>query len=333
MRKYKWGILAPGSIAVSFTKGLEAIPEAERWAVGSRDIGRARAFADKHGYEKAYGSYAELAADPDVEIIYVATPHPQHEEATITCLNAGKAVICEKPFAANAQQAERMIGCAAKNKAFLMEAMWTRFLPAVRKARELVEGGAIGPVRHIFADFAFRAQRDPGSRLFAPASAGGSLLDVGVYNVSLCSFFYGYRERPSRVQSHLDIGPTGVDETASVALNYVGGRSALLYSAIRVNTSQEAVIYGEDGYIRIPNYWHGDTLIIKDGGGERVVKLPFEATGYQFEALEVMECLENGLSESPMLPLAETLAVMETLDQIRFANHLRYPFECAAKED
>ena len=325
MKDYKWGILAPGNIANKFAQGLGAIPNAVLYAVGSRDLGRAQGFADKYGFKKAYGSYDDLANDPDVDIIYVATPHPQHEEAVITCLSSGKAVICEKPFAANAAQASRMIECARKNKVFLMEAMWTRFLPTICKVRELIAGGAIGKARHINADFGFRAGADPNSRLFAPGSAGGSLLDVGVYNISFCSMIFG--KQPENVQSYLNIGSTGVDEVASVLLSYDGGESALLLSAIRLNTPQEAVIYGEEGSIKLAPYWCGDTIRLSNKDGAQEIKLPFENGGFQFEAIEAMSCLDKGLLESPIMPLDETLAIMKTLDKIRYDNNLRYPFE------
>ena len=325
MRKIKWGILAPGSIANRFAAGLAAARDAVPYAVGSRDIGRARAFADKYGFEKAYGSYKELAADPDVDIIYVATPHPQHMEAVITCLEAKKAVLCEKPFAPSAFQASRMIECARKNGVFCMEGMWTRFIPAVVKARELIADGAIGKVRHVNADFGFRASVNPEGRLFAPASAGGSLLDVGVYNVSFSSMIFG--KQPDRIQSHLQIGSTGVDEIASVLFNYSGGQSAALLSAIRLNTPQDATIFGEDGSIYLPSYWHGDTLLLNNKNGKQEFKIPFESTGFQFEAEEAMSCLEGGKLESAVMPLDETLAVIKTLDKIRYDNHLVYPFE------
>jgi len=326
LRKYKWGILGPGSIAKRMSGGLAVLPGAVKYAVGSRDIGRAKAFAGEFGYEKAYGSYAELVSDPDVDVIYVSTPHPQHEEAAVLCLEAGKAVICEKPFAANAGQAERMIACARKNGVFLMEAMWTRYLPAICKLRELIAGGAIGRVLHVYADFGFRAGVNPEGRLFAPAAAGGSLLDIGTYNVSFCSMIYG--KQPDRIQSHMAIGSTGVDESATVIFNYAGGQSASLYSAIRVTTAQDAMVFGEDGFIKLPGYWHGDTIILNNKDGAQEFKLPFEATGFQFEAAEVMACLDKGLLESPVMPLDETLSVIRTLDKIRFDNNLRYPFEC-----
>jgi len=325
MRDFKWGILAPGSIARRFASGLAVAPNAVKYAVGSRDLGRAKAFADEFGFQKAYGSYKELANDPDVDVIYVATPHPQHEEAVLTCLDAGKATLCEKPFAPNARQAARMIGRARQNKVFLMEGMWTRFIPAVVKARELIRDGEIGKVRHVVADFGFRANLDPNGRLFAPIAAGGSLLDVGVYNVSFCSMIYG--RQPDRIQSHLHIGVTGVDEIASLLFNYTGGQSAQLLSAIRLNTPQDAIIYGEDGSIRLPSYWHGDTVILANKNGTREFKFPFESTGFQFEAAEVMARLDGGHLESAVMPLDETLDIVQTLDKIRFDNHLSYPFE------
>jgi len=325
MKEYKWGILAPGNIANKFAQGLASLPNAALHAVGSRDLGRARAFAEKHGFKKAYGSYEELAADPEIDIIYVATLHPQHAEAAVTCLNHKKAVVCEKPFAANAAQALEMIECARKNKVFLMEAMWTRFLPSICRVRELIAAGAIGPVRHVSADFCFRAGVDPNSRLFAPESAGGALLDVGVYNISFCSMVFG--EQPDNIQSHMNIGSTGVDETTSVLLSYAGGQSALTLAAIRLNTPQDASIYGEEGYIKLPGYWCGDTVLLFNKDGAQEIKLPFGSGGFQFEALEAMACLDKSLTESPIMPLDESLAIMRTLDKIRGDNNLRYPFE------
>ena len=325
MKQFNWGILAPGRIANSFAQGLAVLPGAACWAVGSRDLGRAQDFADRHGFQKAYGSYEDLAADPEVDAIYVATPHPWHEQAVLTCLKQGKAVICEKPFAANLEQAQRMVDMARERRIFLMEGMWTRFLPATRKAMELIGGGAIGKVRHVVADFGFRSEVDPESRLFAGDMAGGALLDVGVYNLSFCSMVYG--RQPDRVQSHLTLGATGVDEAASALLNYKGGQSAFAYAAIRVTTRHEAVIYGEEGHIRLPEYWRARKLLFSNKDGEQVLDLPFEASGFQFEAREVMDCLANGLAESPLMPLQESLDVMRTMDDIRFANNLRYPFE------
>ena len=328
MNDYRWGILGPGNIAHKFMMGLGALPNAVPYAAASRDLGKAEAFAGKYGMKKAYGSYDALAADPEVDVVYIATTHPQHEAAAIKCLNSKKAVLCEKPFAANAAQAQRMIDCARENKVFLMEAMWTRFLPHIKKTRELIAEGAIGKVRHINADFAFRAGVDPKGRLFSPDTAGGSLLDVGVYNISFCNMIYG--ETPETVRSAMTIGETGVDETASALLCYAGGKSASVFSAIRVNTPQEATIYGEEGSIRLVPYWCGDTIVLNNKEGKNEIKLPFGDGGFQFEAAEVMACLDSGLLESPTMPLDETLAVMKIADKIRYDHNLRYPFESDA---
>lgn len=325
MKPFKWGVLAPGTIAHRFAQGLLTIEDAVPHAVGSRDLGRAQAFADQYGFHKAYGSYEELARDPEVDAIYVATPHPMHEAAVITCLDAGKAVLCEKPFAVNQTQAGRMIAKAREQGVFLMEAMWTRFLPAIRKAAELLSSGAIGSVRHVTADFSFHAEVDPDSRLFAPALAGGSLLDVGIYNLALCSMVYG--RQPEQIQSILTMGDTGVDEAAYVQLGYPGGAGAQVFSAIRFDSTHEAMIYGTEGFLRIPGYWHASELALNNREGERSFHLPYEASGFQFEIMEVMACMAAGQTESPLMPLAETLALARTMDSIRKANGLIYPFE------
>ena len=323
MAKYKWGILGPGRIAGKFAEGLKVVPDAIPYAAGSRDKSRAEEFAKNYGFEKAYGSYRELAEDPNVDIIYVATPHTFHEEASLLCLENGKAVICEKPFAVNARQAERMIECAKKNNVFLMEAMWTRFLPAICKARELIASGAIGNVRLICSDFGFMAGVNPEHRLFAPALGGGSLIDVGVYNLSMVSMIFG--KLPDYVQSTMTIGSTGVDEECSVLLKYDEGQSALLYSAIRLVTPHEANIIGENGRIEIPSYWCAKNLKLISGEETQEFSLPFDATGYQFEAMEVMRCLDEGIKESPLMPLDESLAIIKVMDKIRKDNKLRYP--------
>jgi predicted dehydrogenase len=216
-----------------------------------------------------------------------------------------------------------MIQCARKNNALLMEAMWTRFLPAICKTKELIANGAIGNVRLICADFGFRTNVNPEGRLFAPALGGGSLLDVGIYNLSLCSMIFG--KQPDQIQSHMVKGSTGVDEETSLLLSYKGGESAQLFSAIRLSTAHEARIIGENGRIEIPNYWRAKNLKLYNNDGMEELDLPYEASGYQFEALEVMRCLNEGLKESPFMPLDESLAIMKISDLIRKENKLRYP--------
>ena len=322
----RWGILGTGNIASQFAKGLEALDDAELVAVGSRSQESADSFGDRFGVPRCYGSYEGLAEDRLVDAIYVATPHSLHKENTIMCLQAGKAVLCEKPFAINAAETREMIAVARERKLFLMEAVWSRFLPVLVKVRELLAAGAIGEVRMLTADFGFRASLNPESRLFNPALGGGALLDVGVYTVSLAHMVLG---TPNRIAALAHIGETGVDEQGAMILGYPGGELALLSTAIRTSTPHEALIVGTKGSIRLdPEWWHGTKLTLKVGDGEpEQFDLPFTGNGYNYEAAEVGNCLRAGKLESDIIPLDETLAVMETLDAIRAQWGLRYPME------
>jgi predicted dehydrogenase len=324
--KIRWGILGTGGIAKRFAQGLAVLPDAELVAVGSRSQAAADAFGDAFDVPHRHASYAALSEDPDVDVVYVATPHSLHRDNSLLCLQAGKAVLCEKPFAINTVEADEVIALARKNGRFLMEAMWTRFLPVVERARRLLAEGAIGEVRMISVDFGFRAPLDPHSRLFDLRLGGGALLDVGVYCVSLASMVFG---TPARIASMAHLGQTGVDEQAAVILGYDGGQLAVLTAAIRTNTPQEALLLGTEGQIRIHSpWWRPTTLTLSIQGQEdEVMHFPFEGNGYNYEAAEVMRCLRAGRSESHVLPLDETMAIMRTMDQIRAQWDLRYPME------
>ena len=241
MRKFRWGILGTGAIARQFVQGLRSLPEAEVFAVGSRSEASATKFADKWNIPRRHASYDVLASDPDVDVVYIATPHPIHAGNATLCLEAGKAVLCEKPFSVNAAEAERVVELARERRIFIMEGMWTRFFPLMEEVRRLVSGGAIGEVRMLNVDFGFRADLDPASRLFDQRLGGGALLDVGVYCVSFASMVLG---RPSGSVGLSHIGETGVDEQASVVLEHEGGRLANLSIGIRTTTPQEATIMG-----------------------------------------------------------------------------------------
>ena len=320
-----WGILAPGSIAHQFADGLKSVPDAKLHAVGSRTQEKADAFADKFGAPKRYASYEALAADPDVHVIYVATPHPGHKEAIQLCLEHGKAVLCEKPFTVNAKEAEEVIASARVKKLFVMEAMWSRFFPAMAHVRKLIADGAIGEVRMLQADFGFRAGVDPNSRLFSPALAGGGLLDVGVYPISLASMLFG---TPTQITGVAQMGETGVDEQAAMALLYAGGQIASLTTGIRINTPHEAQILGTDGSIKLhAPWWKAATLTVNSGGKSEEVTIPYEGQGMNYEAKEVGDCLRAGKTESDLLPLSETLSIMKTLDTLRGQWGLKYPME------
>jgi predicted dehydrogenase len=326
MDKIRWGILGTGRIARTFARGLALLPDAVLVAVGSRSQATADAFGDTFDVPRRHASYVALAGDPDVDVVYVATPHSLHRDNSRLCLQAGKAVLCEKPFAINAGEAQDVIALARKNGCFLMEAMWTRFLPVLEKVRHLLGDSAIGEVRMLIADFGFDAPFDPQSRLFDPHLGGGALLDVGVYLVSLASMLFG---PPTRITGMAHLGQTGVDEQAAVTLGYEGGQLAVLATAIRTRTPQEALLAGTEGHIRIHSqWWHPTTLTLSIHGQEDdVMHLPFEGNGYSYEATEVMDCLRAGKLESDLMPLDETLAIMRTMDHIRAQWGLRYPME------
>jgi predicted dehydrogenase len=326
VRKFRWGILGTGAIARQFVRGLRSLPEAEVFAVGSRSEASAAKFADKRNIPRRHASYEDLASDPDVDVVYIATPHPLHAENATLFLQAGKAVLCEKPFCVNAVAAERVVELAREKRLFIMEGMWTRFFPLMEEVRRLVSEGTIGEVRMLNVDFGFRADLDPASRLFALKLGGGALLDVGVYCVSFASMILG---RPSGFVGLPHLGETGVDEQASVVLEHEGGRLANLSIGIRTTTPQEATIMGTEGYVRIhAPWWRPKSMTIYRPGEEsETVDAPVSGNGFNYEAAEVMKCLEAGKTESDVMPLDETISVMRTMDRIRAAWGLRYPGE------
>ncbi len=324
--KFRWGILGAGGIAKKFSLGVQALADHELIAVGSRSQEKADQFADQFNIPHRHASYEALVADPEVDAIYVATPHPMHKENTLLCLAHGKHVLCEKPFTINAGEAKATIDEARQRKLFLMEAMWTRFIPAVVEAKRLIDDGAIGEIRMINADFGYRAGFNPASRAFDPALGGGGLLDVGIYPLSLASMFLG---RPDRIASLAEIGQTGVDEQSAIVLGYPGGQLATIYSAVRTNTPQDAIIMGTNGMIRIhPPFWIPKKLTLTQSGkGAQALEIPFEGNGYNYEAAEVANCVRAGQLESTVMPLDESLQLMETMDAIRAQWGMKYPME------
>ena len=275
----RWGILSTGRIANSFAEGLGALDDAELAAVGSRRQATAEEFAGKWNVPRAHGSYEALAEDPDVDVIYVATPHSLHAANSILCLRAGKAVLCEKPFTINAGQARQVVEVARSEGRFCMEAMWSRFLPTLTKLRELLAAGRIGEVRMVISDFGFRAGYDAKGRLFDPALGGGGLLDVGVYAVSMASMVLG--GPPAEVASLAEIGRTGVDEQAAAVLKHDSGRMAVILTGVRTSTPQETTVLGTEGMIRVePAWWKGTELTLRAGGHR------FDALGEPVPACE-----------------------------------------------
>ncbi len=322
----RWGILGAGNIARKFVAGVEQTDTGRVVAVGSRSPERAEPFGEEFSLPARHGSYEELVADETVDAIYVATRHPSHAEAALLAIEAGKHVLIEKPFAVTADQAERVISAARSAEVFCMEAMWSRFAPPFVKLRELLAHGALGEIRQVHAHFGFRSGWDPDSRLLNPHHAGGALLDVGVYPVSLASMLLG---APEAIHSSATIGETGVDEQTTMLLAYPSGASALLSCAVRTNTPKTITVCGTEAMVTIDNAWWGDAGLTLHPAGEDMehYALPRTGNGYNYEADHVAACLGEGLTESPVMGLDETLAIMRTLDEVRRQIGLRYPFE------
>ncbi|MFD1468190.1 Gfo/Idh/MocA family protein [Hymenobacter caeli] len=327
MRTFNWAILGPGHIARKFAADLAHVPGARLHAVASRRRATAEAFAAEFGAPHAVGSYAELLAVPGIDAVYIATPHSEHHAHTLLCLRGGLPVLCEKAFAQNTSQAQEMVRVAQEQGVFLMEAFWTRFFPAIAQALELVQAGTIGEVKHLVADFGFAATFEPEGRLFSPALAGGSLLDVGVYPLFISQLFLG---RPAAVRAVATPTGTGVDANCAMALAYASGATATLFSTIAAPTDNRCVLYGTKGQLQLLGRFHAPTGVRVQLLGEeeaREYPAPTAGGGYHYEAAHVQQCLAQGLRESPLLPLAFSLELMERLDAVRREIGLRYPGE------
>lgn len=313
---FRWGIIGAGRIARKFASDLGTIKNARLTAIASRDLERARTFAGEFDAPYAYGTYEELLDCPELDAVYVATRHPGHAEASIMCLERGIPVLCEKPFAMNTGEVEQMIAAARKSDTFLMEAIWTRFLPTTRQALIWIEEGKIGEVQSVKADFGFKAERNLSGRLYNKALGGGSLLDIGIYPTFLALLLLG---KPKDILAHGVIGSTGIDEEMAAIFTYEGGKMAQIHSTIRADTKTEAFIYGSEGVIHIHSRWHEPTSMSLLLPGERPEDRFFDypCIGYAYEAEEVMACVTTGKKESETLPLSFSLDLIGLLDEMR----------------
>jgi len=323
-KKYKWGILAPGKMAAKFTKGLRILDNVELYAVGSRDKSRAEQFASDHGFKKFYGSYEELTDDKEVDVIYIASPHSYHFEHTIMCLKNKKPVICEKAFALNSTEVKEMINEAEKQKVFLMEALWPPFQPIYRKTKEILLGGEPGKIIHLNSRFSFQAPYDPADRKFNMKLGGGSLLDIGIYPVIDALYFMGV---PSDVIAKASFTETGSEDTISIVLSYDDGHMATLYSSFRTAGGIGCDILCENGNLL---FSRGRDMsqrlnVVLNGKENKEYSLLPDGMGYQYEANEVMKCLDEGKLQSDIVPLSFSLNLMNTLDRIRQAAGIMFP--------
>ncbi len=321
----RWGVAGPGAIATSFAQGMTMVDGGAITAVASRSIERADDYADRFGIAARYGAYEALAEDPDVDAVYVATPHAYHEANTLLFVEAGKHVVCEKPFALNARQAQRMVDAARAQGVFCMEAMWSRFLPAYRALVDILGEGRIGEPLLVEADFGYRTPVVPDDRHFDLAQGGGALLDLGIYPVQLCTLVLGL---PDRVSAEGVIGTTGVDEQVAAVLHHPGDRLGVVKAALQVSMACTARIAGTDGWIQVPAFMHcPEWLEVAGAAGPERIDAGYEGEGLRFEVEEVHRCLAEGLTESPVMALDETVAIAGVLDDIRGQIGVVYPGE------
>lgn len=323
--KIRWGILGCGKIARKFASDLRLVEDAELYAAASLTESRLASFSSEFNPVKSFSTYEALAACPEVDAIYVATPHGLHYDHTLLCLRHGKAVLCEKAFALNLAQAREMIEYARKQKIFIMEAFWTKFIPQYQAVMEIINAGQIGEVKMLQADFGFKAPEPRVQRLDDPLLGGGSLLDIGIYPVFMAQSILG---KPTQIHAFITPYESGVDEQCVMTMKFAGGALAVLSSTFAVDTPVEAMIAGTKGRIVMRGRFHNPSCRVElISENDEVREIPVDREdgfGYQYEIRHVNECLRQGLTESPVMTHADTLMLMETLDRIRKTCDVRY---------
>ncbi len=327
MKKVRWGILGTGNIAHKFASDLRLVDNAELVAVGSRSLETAEKFADELGITISFGSYEELAKSAEVDIIYIATPNNLHHPNTLLCLNNGKAVLCEKPFAMNENQALEMISSARGKNLFLMDALWTKFLPHYQKMIDIVKSGILGDIKAVLANFGFRANAEPNSRLLNPELGGGSLMDIGIYNIFTTLDILGI---PDEIKVSTNTTDQGIDEQCAIIFEYNNGAMANLFSTISADLGTEVEISGTLGRLKMtaPFYDSNSVLELYVDGKKTIIETEKEeGLGYQYEARHATNCLLNGLTESPVVTHSDTVLLMQTLERIRNLAGIVFPME------
>lgn len=315
MTEVRWAVVGPGRIAAKVVRDFEHVPGARLVAVGSRSEARATAFAVEHGADRAYGSYADLLDDDDVDVVYIATPHPQHRAVALAALRAGKAILVEKAFTVTPAATREIAALAAETGTFAMEAMWTRFQPAVVRLRELLADGAVGDVRSVTAELGVQAPTDPDDRFYNPLIGGGALFDLGVYPISFAQMVLG---TPLATSATGVLDGSGVDVEESILLSFPDGRSATLFCSLRCPTPGQARVFGTAGWIDVlPRFHHPDTIVLhRPGRDPEAITLPQLGGGYSHELIEVTECVAAGRAESAVMPLADTIAVQDVMGAV-----------------
>ncbi|RZS90671.1 Gfo/Idh/MocA family protein [Aquimarina brevivitae] len=317
-----WGILGCGKIAHKFAADLKHVPNTTLHAVASRTTENASQFAKTYSATTYYNDYQDLAADPKIDVIYIATPHVFHKEHALLCLKHKKAVLCEKPFAMHTEQVKEMISTASENQVFLMEALWTYFLPHYQYVLQLVKDKTLGEVKSLTADFGFKATFDPNGRLFNKALGGGSILDVGIYPIFAALTLLG---APDHIKANAVFGPTGVDEECTMLFTYASNQKASLYASITKQTTTEAIIAFEKGKIIINSRFHEPTDVSIITENNTITKtFDYTTNGYNYEAQHVSEMLRKGGMESNIMTFERSLELISILDEVRQCIDLNY---------
>lgn len=325
MEKLRVGIIGPGNIAHTMAKTLQEMDSAELYAVASRDASRAAAFAKTYGNPKAYGSYGDMLADPDVELVYIATPHSHHAEQIVQCLQAGKHVLCEKSFTANAKQAREAVALAKQKRLLLAEAIWPRYMPMVKVITELCASGRIGEITTLSANLGFSLWHL--IRIRAPMLGGGALLDVGIYPLTFASIVFG--DDVEKLDATAVMSPEGVDMQNTITLTYRDGRVATLFSTVLAATDCRGHIYGDNGYIVVDNICNFEAVSIFDKKHNLIEKInrPQQITGFEYEVQAAVDAVRSGACECPQMPHEEIIGMVERMDAIRNIWGMRFPFE------
>lgn len=321
----KFSILAPGRIAQKMARALSGLEEVEKYAVASRSLEKAKAFAQEWGFERAYGSYEEMLNDPQVELVYVAAPHSHHYQYAKMCLEHGKHVLVEKAFTVNAAQAEELIKLSEEKGLLLTEAIWTRYMPSRRMIDDLIEGGAIGKVTSLTANLGYVLTHK--ERLNSPELAGGALLDLGVYPINLALMVF--RTEVKNIDSTAVMSPEGIDWMNSITLTFEDGRIAVLHSNMLAHTDRQGVIFGDKGYMEIQNINNCEEIRVYDLNYQMTARyeVPKQINGYEYEVLSCVKAIEEGRVECPEMPHKETLRVMKIMDKIRSDWGMKFPCE------
>ena len=325
-KKIRWGILGCGRIARKFSSDLKLVDDAELIAAGSRSMEAAEKFASEFPVKHLHDSYEALVKNPEVDVIYVASPHGLHYDHVMLCLDHKKPVLCEKAFALNSRQAKEMIDKARTKGLFLMEALWTKFMPHYNKVLQLVKEGQLGTIKNVLVNFGFAPIPPVPARLFDPSLGGGSLLDIGIYNIFITSSLLG---KPDEIIASMTPASTGVDEQCSIVFKYNNGAIAQLFCSLSTNLATEADISGDKARIRLTSRFYEPSTSIEfyPGRPESKQIVPYDKEpgwGYQYEARHVHECLRKGLTESPVVTHADTMMLMEIMDEVRRKAGIRY---------